>query len=29
MRETRNAQATLFDHYAKHEFGRPLEKLSK
>ena len=29
MRETRNAQATLFDHYAKHEFGRPLEKLSE
>ena len=28
MRETRNAQATLFDHYAKHEFGRQLEKLS-
>ena len=29
MRETRNAQATLFDHYAKHEFGRQLEKLSE
>ena len=28
MRETRNAQATLFDHYAKHEFDRQLEKLS-
>ena len=28
MRETRNAQATLFDHYAKHQFGRQLEKLS-
>ena len=28
MRETRNAQATLFDHYAKHKFGRQLEKLS-
>ena len=29
MRETRNVQATLFDHYAKHEFGRQLEKLSE
>ena len=29
MRETRNAQATLFGHYAKHEFGRQLEKLSE
>ena len=29
MRETRNAQATLFDHYPKHKFGRQLEKLSE
>ena len=29
MREARNAQATLFDHYAKHEFGRQFEKLSE
>ena len=29
MRETHNAQATLFEHYVKHEFGRQLEKLSE
>ena len=29
MREIRKAQATLFYHYAKHEFGRQLEKLSE
>lgn len=28
MRETRNAQASIFDRYAEHEFGRQLERLS-
>ena len=29
MRETRNAQTTLFDFYAKHEFGQRLKTLSE
>jgi IS5 family transposase len=28
MRETRNAQPSIFDRYSEHEFGRQLEKLS-
>ncbi|MEA3643895.1 MAG: ISNCY family transposase [Lamprobacter sp.] len=28
MRETRNAQASIFDRYSEHEFGRHLERLS-
>lgn len=28
MREARNAQASIFDRYSEHEFGRQLEKLS-
>ena len=29
MRETRNAQASIFDFYAQHEFGSQLLKLSE
>ena len=28
MRETRNAQASIFDHYAKHEIGNQLAMMS-
>lgn len=28
MRETRNAQTSIFDRYAEHEFGRQLKRLS-
>ena len=28
MRETRDAQASIFDFYARHEFGRQLSELS-
>lgn len=29
MRETRNAQASIFEHYSNHEYGSRLQKLSE
>ena len=29
MRETRNAQASIFEHYSNHEYGVRLQKLSE
>ncbi|RCV87417.1 ISNCY family transposase, partial [Vreelandella rituensis] len=29
MRETRHAQASIFEHYSNHEYGIKLQKLSE